>query len=199
MTAHAPGSGPATYEDLERVPDRLVAELIDGELFTSPRPASPHAYASSGLLADVRHGFNGPPRTGRPGGWWIVHEPELHLGRNVLVPDVAGWRLTTLPEFPVAPAIRTAPDWVCEVVSPSTARLDRLRKMPVYAREGVSHLWLVDPVERFVEAFRLTDDGAWLLVGQFGDTDTARIPPFDQTDLEIAQWWLPAPSPPREP
>jgi Uma2 family endonuclease len=136
----------ATWDDLLAVPDHMVAELIDGELYTSPRPAPPHALASSGIGSVLFDRFNGPPGGGSasPGGWWILFEPELHFGDDVLVPDLAGWRRERLPALPDLAYFTLAPDWVCEVISPSSGRLDRVKKMPVYAREGVAHLWLID-------------------------------------------------------
>ena len=133
----------ATYDDLCALPDHMVAEIIDGDLFASPRPASPHALASSMLGAALIAGFGG-----EPGGWWILDEPELHFGRDVLVPDLAGWRRERMPTVPDVAAFELAPDWTCEVISPSTGEIDRGRKMRVYARERVGHLWMVDPILR---------------------------------------------------
>ncbi|MEA2625799.1 MAG: hypothetical protein QOD06_1844, partial [Candidatus Binatota bacterium] len=147
---------PVTYADLEALPENVVGEIVDGELFASPRPASPHALAETTIGSDVVSRFHGPPGgADRPGGWWILMEPELHLGQDVLVPDLAGWRRERMPKFPNVAAFTLAPDWLCEVISPSTARLDRSRKMRVYAREGVAHLWLVDPLARILEIYRL--------------------------------------------
>jgi Uma2 family endonuclease len=151
----------ATYEDLVAVPSHLVAEIVDGDLHVSPRPASRHALASSRLGSEL-----GPPfdrGQGGPGGWWTIFEPELHLQADVVVPDLAGWRRERLPEFPDTPAFTLAPDWVGEVVSPSTERLDRAKKMPVYGRERVGHLWIVDPTVRTLEVYRLSDSW-WLLL-----------------------------------
>jgi Uma2 family endonuclease len=133
----------ATYEDLLKVPDHLVAEILEGELYASPRPSVQHALAASSLGAEL----GGPFHQGRggPGGWWILDEPELHLDREVVVPDLAGWRRSRLPQLPDAAAITTAPGWVCEILSPSTEALDRVAKLPVYAREGVTHVWFVNP------------------------------------------------------
>src|SRR3954468_4688276 len=135
-----PARRPATYEDLCALPDHVIGELIAGELIASPRPSIPHSRASSVLSDDL----GGPFDRGRggPGGWWILFEPELHLGADVLVPDLAGWRRERMPVLRNVAYFELAPDWVCEVVSPSTARVDRVRKVPIYAREGVSHLWL---------------------------------------------------------
>ena len=179
----------ATYDDLLKVPDILVAEILDGELFTSPRPAFPHARASSilrGALDPFDRRIGGP---GGPGGWWILFEPELHLGADILVPDLAGWRRERLPVLPNVAYAELAPDWVCEVVSPSTARVDRVRKVPVYAREGVSHLWLVDPLQQTLEVFRL-EEQRWVLVSTHGGAESVRAEPFAALELDMSRWWL---------
>jgi Uma2 family endonuclease len=176
----------ATYEDLLAVPDHLVAELIAGVLRTSPRPAAKHARAASRLGGDL----DGPFDRGRggPGGWIILDEPELHLGEDVVVPDLAGWRRTTMPELPDTAAFTVASDWICEVLSPSTAAMDRAEKLPIYARENVSFAWLVDPVARTLEALRL-EAGRWVVVGTWRDEATVRVEPFDAIVLELAGLW----------
>jgi len=176
----------ATYEDLLQVPPHRVAEIIDGDLHVSPRPASRHALASSALGSEL-----GPPfhrGRGGPGGWWIIDEPELHFGDDVVVPDLAGWRRERLPEFPDTPAFSLAPDWACEVVSPSTERLDRAKKMPVYAAAGVPHLWLVNPTARTVEVYRLAD-GRWLLLATHEGAQRVRAEPFEAVELDLAPLW----------
>jgi hypothetical protein len=176
----------ATYDDLLRVPSHKVAEIVDGELHVSPRPASRHALASSGLGALVWPPFH--HGRGGPGGWWILFEPELHLGENVLVPDLAGWRRERMPEFPDTAAFTLAPDWVCEVVSPGTERLDRARKMPAYARESIPHLWLVNPLTQTLEVFRLAE-GRWLLLAIHEGTAKVRAEPFEAVELDLAPLW----------
>ena len=174
-------------EDFAAVPDHKVAEIVDGELYVSPRPASPHARATSVL--GVRIGGPFDQGLGGPGGWWILDEPELHLGEDVLVPDLAGWRCERMPVVPSAPYFTIAPDWVCEVVSPSTERLDRRRKQPAYAREGVGHLWLVNPLARTLEVHRLTPEG-WLLVATHADAERLRAEPFAAVELELGGLWI---------
>lgn len=176
----------ASYDDVRRVPDHLVAELVGGELHTSRRPASRHALTASGLIGDLFGPFN--RGRGGPGGWWIIDEPELDLGGDVLVPDVAGWRRERLPAWPDTPALELGPDWICEVLSPSTARLDRVLKLPSYARERVAHAWLIDPVQRTLEILRLTE-GGWLLVASHAGSATVRAEPFDAIELELGAWW----------
>jgi Uma2 family endonuclease len=184
----------ATYEDLMQVPDHLVAEIIDGELVTSPRPASPHAWAASVLFQDLGplNGRSAPP--GRPGGWWIIFEPEIHLGEDVLVPDVAAWRHERLPQIPRVAYFTLTPDWVCEVVSPRTGRVDRTRKMGIYAREGVGRLWFVDPLVRTLEIYRL-EDARWVVVANHGGDDVVRAEPFETVELVLDRWWLEAADP----
>jgi Uma2 family endonuclease len=177
-----------TYEDLLQVDDTLVAELIDGDLYTSPRPATPQTRASSVLGARIAAMFD-EGGSGGPGGWWILDGPELHLGPDVLVPDIGGWRRERMPVLHDIAAIELPPDWVCEVVSPRTGRIDRLLKLPVYAESGVAYAWLVDPIQRLIEAYRLVHDH-WTLLGTYGD-DTARIEPFDAIEIPLATLWLP--------
>ena len=188
-----PARRPARYDDLLEVPDTKVAEIIDGELIVSPRPASPHANAATGLMSDLHGAFHRPPGDSRgPGGWCLLWEPELHFYDDVLVPDQAGWRRERMPKVPNVAAFTLAPDWVCEVVSPSTGRIDRSRKMRVYAREGVAWLWLVDPLVRTIEVYRLRDGELVVAAVHAGD-EPVRIEPFDAIELDVARWWLETP------
>jgi Uma2 family endonuclease len=178
----------ATYHDVLAAPEYMVAEVIDGELLLQPRPSMPHASAGTALGALIFDPF----RRGRggPGGWVILNEPELHLGAepDILVPDLAGWRRERLPETPDAPFITLAPDWVCEIVSPGTARIDRGRKRRVYAREGVGWLWFVDPLAKTLEVYRL-DAGHWVEVATFEADAVVRAQPFDAIELELGVLW----------
>src|SRR5712691_12176541 len=179
----------ATYEDLCKVPDHLVAEIIDGELFTSPRPALPHALASSMIGFALIGTFGGPPEgSTAPGGWWILDEPELHFGEDVLVPDLAGWTRQRLPSMPQEAFFTLAPDWVCEVISPHNERHDRARKMPVYAREGVRHAWPVDPLDRSLEVFRL-EAGRWSLLATHRGDEIVRAEPFQAVEVDLLGLW----------
>ena len=176
----------ATYQDLLQVPDNQVAEIIDGELHANPRPALPHAHAASVLGNELV----GPFHRGRggPGGWWILDEPELHFGDDVLVPDLGGWKRSRLPVLPDAAALELAPDWACEILSPSTERWDRSKKLAVYARERVAHLWLISPRSRTLEAYRL-QAGNWLLLGTHCDDARERVEPFEAIELELGALW----------
>lgn len=179
----------ATYDDLIAVPDNLVAEIIDGELVTSPRPASPHALAATRIGTDLGGPFDRPPGGGLPGGWWLLFEPELRLGEDVIVPDFAGWRRDRMPVLPNVVGFTQPPDWMCEVVSPSTGAVDRGRKMRIYARERVAHLWMVDPLARTLEIYRL-EDNRWVVAGTHAASEHVRAEPFDAVELDIGRWWL---------
>jgi Uma2 family endonuclease len=180
----------ATYEDVLAAPENKVAELIEGELVLSPRPAGPHTVALSALTEEL-----GPPfKRGRggPGGWIILGEPEVHLDGNVLVPDLAGWRRETMSVVHKAPSYFTIrPDWICEVLSPSTERRDRADKVRLYARAGVTSAWLVNPLQRTLEVLRLAAETPtqWTTLGVFTDGAKVRAAPFDAFELDLAVLW----------
>lgn len=178
----------ATFADLEKLPDSVNGEIIDGELFVSPRPAGPHTFASSNLGYDLigpfQRGLNGP------GGWWIVDEPELHFGEDALIPDLAGWRKERMAIYPATAYVSLAPDWVCEVLSPGTAMLDRKLKLKVYARVGLKHVWLLDPSQKTVEVLRL-EGSRWLLLDTYSHDEVIRAEPFEAVELNLAPLWLP--------
>lgn len=182
-------SGPKTHAtdaDLEAVPPHLVAERVEGELYVSPRPALRHARAQGAL----HHVLYAPFDQGRggPGGWLLLLEPELHLSEDILIPDLAGWRRERMPEMPDEAAATLAPDWVCEVLSPSTETLDREKKMKAYAREGVRHLWLVDPPRQSLEVYGLDDDH-WAPLGTYSGQSYVRAEPFTPLLLELGALW----------
>jgi len=176
----------ATYEDVLAAPAHQVAEIIAGQMHLHPRPAGPHAVASSALGEEL-----GPPfkrGKGGPGGWIILDEPELHLGAEIMVPDLAGWRRETMDHVGNVPYFEIRPDWVCEVLSPSTEKVDRVHKLPIYAREGVGHAWLVNPLLRTLEVLRLLE-GRWTSVGIFHDDDEVRVEPFGAIVLSLSVLW----------
>ena len=169
------------------MPDHLIAQIVHGQLITLPRPAPKHALASSSLGDELSGPFQ-KGRGGGPGGWWILDEPELHLGTDILVPDLAGWRRERMPTLPETAYFELTPDWVCEVLSPSTARLDRVDKLPIYASHGVGHLWLVDPDVRSLEVLAL-HEGHWLLLNAYKDDAEVRAVPFDAIAFDLAALW----------
>ena len=180
-------SAPATYQDVLDAPPNMVAEVVYGALYTHPRPAMPHAWASSGLGSKLGEPFNFG--RGGPGGWWIVDEPEVHLGDDIVVPDLAGWRRTRMPEFPDTAYCTLAPDWACEVLSPSTRALDRGAKQSIYAREGVGHLWFVDPDAQTLEAFELRN-GRWSLLNRLSGNASVSLPPFEAIRFNLGDLWV---------
>jgi len=182
------GKKPATYEDIEQLPVGWVGEIIADELYASPRPASPHLRVASRLGALLTIQFE--MAQGGPGGWWFFDEPELHFGGDVVVPDLAGWRRERVPEPPNAPWLTIAPDWVCEVLSPSNWPVDRHRKMPVYHREGLGHAWLIDPVQRTLEVYR-RGTKRWIRAELHTGDALVRAEPFDAISLELGLLWMP--------
>ena len=172
----------ATYADVEAVSPHLVAEIIDGVLETHPRPRPRHGVAAVTLGGEL----TGPFQRGRggPGGWIFMAEPELHLGRQVVVPDIAGWRRHRLSTEPVEPYMIVAPDWICEVLSPSTARVDRGAKRRIYAEAGIGHLWLLDPAQRELEIFALSDR-KWLLLATIQAGEPVQAAPFDAISFPL--------------
>ena len=184
----------ATYQDVLDAPPNMVAEIVGGRLHTHPRPAPPHARAGSRLGAHINLPYDrdqGGP--GAPGGWWILNEPELHFGtakdRDILVPDIAGWRRKRMPRRPDTAFFPIHPDWVCEVLSPSTRHLDLGGKQAIYAREGIPYMWLIDPDPRTLDAFEL-QDGQWVsIVSLTGDVSVS-VPPFDSITFPLKElWW----------
>ena len=168
--------GTATYADIEALPPNMVGQILYGVLHAHPRPAPRHAVASMRLGTEVSSGFEG--RKGGPGGWIFMVEPELHLGPHVVVPDIAGWKRERLTPFPETAYIETPPDWLSEVLLPSTHQIDRTDKLAVYAEFGVQHCWYVDPLARTLEVFALTG-AKWTIAATFKNDDPVTAPPFE--------------------
>lgn len=179
---------PAVYADIEALPPNMVGEILFGVLHAHPRPAPRHGEAAFGLGVELGAAF-GRGRGG-PGGWRFQPEPELHLGSNVVVPDVGGWRRERMPIWPKTAYFETPPDWIAEVLSPSTQRMDRTDKLAIYAEFGVGHAWYVDPNARTLEVFALTN-GKWLLAATFKDDDAVTAPPFEAHTFQLDALWEP--------
>jgi Uma2 family endonuclease len=183
ISMSVPAKKHATYADVLAAPEHMVAEIVDGELFLQPRPRSRHARATSALTGIIEPTY-GWGDHGGPGGWIILDEPELHLGAQILVPDVAGWRRERMPELPDAAYFEVAPDWVCE----ATAGLDRGRKLPIYAQHGVAHAWLVDPEAHTVEHYAL-ERGRWTLCQVVEGENSVKLAPFDAVTIPLLRLW----------
>ena len=181
-----PAGRGATYDDLLKLPQNVVGEILDGELFASPRPGPRHANAETTLAAELHSAFQ--RGRGGPGGWWILIEPELHLGPNVLVPDIGGWRRERLAALPETAWFELSPDWVCEVVSPSTGRIDRAKKLPLYAHERVPFAWIVDPEQKTVEVLQLNGD-LWTVVHVHSGDEQMSAVPFESLSIDLRTLW----------
>lgn len=177
----------ATYEDLYAVAENMTGEIINGELVVSPRPSRRHILASSFLGGEII-----PPychgRGGGPGGWIILLEPEIGLGEHILVPDLAGWKAERYPEEEPHNWISVSPDWVCEIMSPGTETHDRDEKMSIYAAHGLPHTWLINPIIRTLEAYKLVNEG-WFRFAIFSGDKKIRVEPFSEAEIDLRVLW----------
>jgi Uma2 family endonuclease len=180
----------ATYSVLNALPMGWVGEIVEDELVASPRPLAAQTRAAFMLGVELREQLD--QRRDGQGRWCFMRAPELHLGRDVMVPDLAGWRRERMAEplDPSAPFLTLTPDWVCEVVSPVTVALDRVRKLPLYAQHGVSHAWFIDPEARTLEVFQRLKRG-WLFAASYEGDALVRAVPFGHLTLELGSLWLP--------
>lgn len=183
-----PAKKSAVYEDLLDIPENMTGEIIGGELIVTPRPSRKHIYAGSMLGGEISHPF-AFGRGGGPGGWIILDEPEIAFGEDILVPDLAGWKKERFPVEEPHNWISVAPDWVCEILSPATAAVDRARKMPIYAQHQVLHAWLIDPILQTLEVFRL-ETGRWIVLGVYAQSAKVRAEPFTELELDLPLLWL---------
>lgn len=187
-----PAKRRATYEDLYTIDESAIGEIIDGELVATPRPSPEHAHAASVLGIEVGPGY-AMGRGGGPGGWILLYEPEiLFPGRGEpLVPDLAGWRKERFRRSREHNWIEVIPDWVCEVLSPGTAKRDRFGKMAIYGESlEVRHVWLVDPLNKTLEVFGRQESGAWTTVSFFAGDDRVRAEPFPEAEFALPVLWL---------
>ena len=182
-----PAQRQATYEDLYGIPENTIGEIIDGELIVSPRPSRKHGYAATTLVEEMGPAYH--RGRGGPGGWIFITEPEIQLGEHTLVPDLAGWKNERFPREEEQNAISVPPDWICEILSPGTVRNDRVRKMPKYAKFEVQYIWLIEPIAKTLEAFRL-EAGRWVLLGFYTENDKVRSEPFHELEFNLGDLWL---------
>jgi Uma2 family endonuclease len=184
----------ATFDDLLTLSDDVRAEIVDGSIVVSPPPLPEHGRAQRSLGSFIGKPFDDDDGRGGPGGWWILVEVEIELSRHgVYRPDVSGWRRERLLEPWGKRPVRVVPDWVCEIVSPSNPRHDRVLKRRVYAQHGVPDFWILDPQQRTLEALRLdAERGEWREIGVYDEESTARIAPFEAVELEVGRLFSPA-------
>lgn len=181
----------ATYADLLRLPDDVRAEVLSGQIVTAPAPLPRHSKVQGAVRRFIGGPFDDDDGHGGPGGWWSFVEVDIQLGRHDVVrPDLAGWRRERLPDPGNQRPITIVPDWICEVLSPSTAALDRVTKQKLYAERGVGHYWIIDVEARTLEAYELAA-GRWLVIDTYDETTTARVPPFAEVELPIGRLFLP--------
>lgn len=177
----------ASYDDLFNLPENMIGQIIEGELYAFPRPHSRHARVATvlgGRVLPYQFGDGGGP-----GGWIILIEPEVMLGDNLLVPDLAGWKKERLPKLPQKNWITIPPDWVCEILSPNTKGHDRIKKMPIYSRFEVKHAWLIDPLDKTLEVYRL-ENNHWMAISYHGENDRVRAEPFMAVEINLADLWM---------
>lgn len=179
----------ATYDDLYGIPDTMVGEIIGGELIASPRPAPGHQHATTVLSYLIGSLYGRFGRAGGPGGWVFLYEVEIKLGENILVPDLAGWKVERFPAEVEHNWIPVAPDWICEFLSPSTLRTDKIKKMPVYAQFGITYAWLINPRDKTLDTYRL-ESGRWSLLASFVENDQVSAEPFPEIEINLADLWL---------
>lgn len=176
----------ATYDDILDLPDTIVGEVLNGQLETHPRPAPVHALAASSIGGELVSPFQ--KGRGGPGGWWIIDEPECHIEAEIFVPDLAGWRKLKLANLPETAWFDSTPDWVCEIISPTSIRRDRVTKMAIYARLGIGFYWLIDPLAQILEAYQLKNKH-WVLLKSYADAEEVAIAPFAEYSFSLANLW----------
>lgn len=177
----------AVYEDLYNIPENMTGEIIGGEVIATPRPSRKHGYTSSALGNLIGPGYQFG--RGGPGGWLFILEPEIRFGDDILVPDLAGWKRERFPIEEPHNWISTPPDWICEVLSPGTIRVDRVLKMPVYGRYSVPYVWLIDPIHKTLDVFGL-ESGRWVVLGLYVEKDSIRARPFEDIEFSLGDLWL---------
>jgi Uma2 family endonuclease len=177
----------ATYADIEALPDGRTGEIIDGDLYVSGRPRARHQVAISGAFAELVPAMRSKPPKKR---WQLLFETEIWFGRdreNLLVPDIAGWHLDRLRDVPDVQTLEIVPDWVCEGLSPSTARIDKGRKREIYAKHKVGHVWYANPDLRELDILEL-NRGTYRLIKTASGNERGVFAPFEHK-IDLAKFW----------
>ncbi len=194
MSDSAKINRPATYDDILALPEGVLGQIIDGVLYTSPRPAGKHAYAATKINSSIDPSF-GSRSGGGPGGWVFLFEPQLRLlGKQDVIPDIAGWKIDKLSDEELSVLsgnrIEINPHWVCEIISPSSVRMDKVLKATLYAECAIEHYWLVDPDQKTLEVRRL-EKSQWVVVKTFEGTEKVRAEPFEAIEIDLGSFWGP--------
>jgi Uma2 family endonuclease len=177
----------ATAADLLALPDGgRFHEVVAGDLIEKAAPSGEHGTTQAAVAGSLFGSFSRPPGGNVPGGWWFATEVEIEFeAHEIYRPDVAGWRRERSPQRPTGTPIRLRPDWICEILSPSTARNDQVTKLETYRRCGVPHYWIADPVQRTLLVYRLTPDGYLLALAAEGDGGRVRAEPFEAIEIGV--------------
>lgn len=179
----------ATYADIQRLPDALRGEILAGELYVAPRPSPIHQKAMTKMTVQLGGHLGG--NEGDERGWIFLTEPELHLNDEVIVPDLAAWKAKRVTsQFYSQAWVSVTPDWICEIQSPSTARIDRITKRRIYLGLQIPYYWLVDPLAKTLEALK-KNENHWIEVGFHGGDEKVRIEPFQDLEIELSTFWPP--------
>ncbi len=180
----------ADYADLYSIPENMIGEIIDGELYAMPRPSPRHCNTASSLGIIIGYYYK-IGMNGGIGGWWILDKPGIHfsdLKEDIMVPDISGWKKEKMPELPAETYFSVTPDWICEILSPATAAHDRKKKLPKYAKFGVSYFWIVDPANRTVEILKLKN-GEYSVSAVYCEDDKMKAEPFTEILIDLKNIW----------
>jgi len=179
-----PHARPGTLAEALALPEDARVEFVGGQIVQKAAPSAEHGHAQRALSTEL--GFRFSRRSGGrfPGGWWILVEVDVQLGGELFRPDITGWRRETMPALPKGRPVATRPDWICEIVSASNARIDRVEKMRAYHQAGVAHYWLVDPQEETLIVQRHSAAG-YVTVLAAARGDTVRPEPFEAAELKV--------------
>ncbi len=193
MSDVAKSKKPPTYEDILALPEGITGEILDGQLYTSPRPAPPHQRAMIGVSSPLHQRYAKPPGGGKT-GWIFLTEPQIHVAPQDIVPDVAGWRLEKLTDVPkkvfAEPLITITPDWVCEILSPSSGTRDRVLKRKIYLELKIGYYWIIDPLNQTLEEYKFENSSKWTEMGVFGGEEKFKIEPFNDIEFDLSTFWL---------
>lgn len=173
---------PAVYQDLVNLnlPEWKIGEIVNGRLCVRRLPLPKGTMAFSALLFLLADALEG--------AWRILPRVELCLGDDVLVPDLSGWRHERMPVVPNTAWIELPPDWVCDVLTPSSLTIVREQKAAAYARHGISDWWVIDPDKQAVEVHALRGN-AYECAAHLIGRHALQSPPFANVAIDLGHLW----------